>query len=365
MALTTGQLERDQTNLDPFALRQDLQHIPMCVPSDTYKPFRHAWADQFQIQQQRIHWMPEEAPMGLDAKDYKDLNPSEKSLIDNILKLFTQSDIDVANNYMMLYMPIFRNGEVGRMLRAFASMEDTHVRAYSLLLETLGLPDQHYNAFLEVEEMRAKHDLLTGYTMKNPHEIATTLALIGGFGEGLQLFSSFAMLLNFPRFGQMKGMGQIVTWSIRDETLHVEGIIRLFHEFRQEAGIELHELKEEILKGVQTTVMLEDAFIDKAFELGPVRGLTAEDMKKYIRYTADYRLQQLGYDPIYNIGTHPLGWLQTQLNAVEHANFFEQRSTEYSKGMSQGSWESTWDNFDRIEAPKIASEDEERVLADA
>lgn len=343
--------------VDPFALRADLQHIPMCRPSGAYKPFLHPWADQAQIQQQRIHWMPEEAPMGLDAKDYVELTPSEKSLIDNILKLFTQSDIDVANNYMTLYMPIFRNAEVARMLRAFASMEDTHVRAYSLLLETLGLSDSHYNAFLEVEEMRAKHDLLTGYTMKDPKEIATSLALIGGFGEGLQLFSSFAMLMNFPRWGKMKGMGQIVTWSIRDETLHVEGIIKLFHEFCHEARIDLADVKEDILKGVRTTVMLEDAFIDRAFELGPVRGLSPEEMKKYIRYTADFRLEQLGYDPIYKIADHPLGWLQTQLNAVEHANFFEQRATEYSKGASTSDWETTWDHFDKIEAPKIAAED--------
>ena len=333
---------------NPFALRDDLKHIPMCNPSatGTYKPFLHGWADEAQIQQQRIHWMPEEVPMGQDAKDYATLSESEKSLIDNILKLFTQSDIDVANNYMTLYMPIFRNAEIARMLRAFASMEDTHVRAYSLLLETLGLPDTHYNEFLEVEEMRAKHDLLTGFTMKDPREIATTLALIGGFGEGLQLFSSFAMLMAFPVFGKMKGMGQIVTWSIRDETLHVAGIIKLFHEFRREAGIELHEVTEDILQGVYKTVMLEDAFIDKAFELGPIRNCNAEDMKRYIRFTADYRLDQLGLKPVYNIGDHPLPWLQTQLNAVEHANFFETRATEYSKASSTGQWDTTWDKYD-------------------
>jgi ribonucleoside-diphosphate reductase beta chain len=360
MSMQAGQLEAYK---DPFALREDLGHIPMCRPSGTYKPFQHAWADQAQIQQQKIHWLPEEAPMGMDAKDYKELTAPEKSLIDNILKLFTQSDIDVANNYMMLYMPIFRNGEIARMLRAFASMEDTHVRAYSLLLETLGLSDEHYNAFLEVEEMRAKHDLLTGYTMKDPVEIATTLALIGGFGEGLALFSSFAMLLNFGRFAKMKGMCQIVTWSIRDETLHVEGIIKLFHEFCQEAKINASQVKEGILRGARTTVMLEDAFIDRAFELGPVKGLTPEDMKKYIRFTADYRLQQLGIDPIYNIGDHPLGWLQAQLNAVEHANFFETKSTEYSKGSSKGNWSSTWDHFDVIEKPKIEAEDAQMAEA--
>jgi ribonucleoside-diphosphate reductase beta chain len=354
MSMPAGQLE---ANRDPFALRADLAHIPMCRPSGSYKPFTHGWADLAQIQQQKIHWLPEEAPMGMDANDYKTLEPAEKSLIDNILKLFTQSDIDVANNYMTLYQPIFRNGEIARMLRAFASMEDTHVRAYSLLLETLGLGDSHYNAFLEVEEMRAKHDLLTGYTMKDPIEIATTLALIGGFGEGLALFSSFAMLLNFGRFAKMKGMCQIVTWSIRDETLHVEGIIKLFHEFCHEAGITKAQVKEGILRGARDSVMLEDAFIDRAFELGPVKGLTPADMKLYIRYTADYRLQQLGIEPIYNIEDHPLGWLQAQLNAVEHANFFETKSTEYSKGGSKGHWSKTWEQFDEAEAPKIANDD--------
>ena len=352
-------------NLEPFAIREDLQHISLCRPSNSYKPFQHPWADAAQIQQQKIHWMPEEVTMGMDAKDYAALSPVERSLIDNILKLFTQSDIDVANNYMTKYMPIFRNAEVARMLRAFASMEDTHVRAYSLLLETLGLPDTHYNAFLEVEEMRAKHDLLTGYTMRTPEEIAVSLALIGAFGEGLQLFSSFAMLMNFPRFGKMKGMGQIVTWSIRDETLHVAGIIKLHHAFCEEAGIERHHIKEAILQGARKTVMLEDAFIDRAHELGPVRGYTPEDMKKYIRFTADFRLWQLGYDPIYNIGDHPLGWLQTQLNAVEHANFFETRATEYSKGSTTGDWGDVWAEYDRREGPKIAAPDAARKLESA
>lgn len=344
-----------EINLNPFALREDLQHISLCRPSPSFKPFLHSWADRATIRQQQIHWLPEEAPMGMDAKDYVALEPAERSLIDNILKLFTQSDIDIANNYMMLYMPIFRNGEVARMLRAFAAMEDVHVRAYSLLLETIGMPDDHYNAFLEIEEMRAKHDLLTGYTMKTPREIATTLALIGGFGEGLQLFSSFAMLMNFPRFGKMKGMGQVVSWSIRDETLHVAGIIELFHTFCAEAGVEMHEIKEDILTGVHKTVMIEDAFIDKAFELGPVKGLTADEMKQYIRFTADRRLEQLRLKPVFNVGDHPIGWLETQINAVEHANFFETRATEYSKGVSTGDWATTWERYERTAAPKIAA----------
>lgn len=333
---------------DPFALRKDLSHIPMCQPSTTYKPLKYHWAHEAWKRQRQIDWPPEEISMGYDARDYKTFNDSERLLINNILKLFTQSDIDVGNNYMTLYMPIFRNGEIARMLRRFASMEDTHVEAYSLLLETLGFPDSHYNAFLEIEEMRAKHDLLTGYQMRDPKEIAISLALIGGFGEGLQLFSSFAMLLNFAvNHNKMKGMGQVVTWSIRDETLHVASIIKLFHEFRREASITLDEVKDEIHAGVAKVVMLEDAFIDRAHELGPVKGYTPENMKQYVRYTADFRLQQLGYDPIYNIKSHPLPWLENELNGVEHANFFETRATEYSKATTTGDWASAWERIDK------------------
>lgn len=342
--------------LNPFELREDLQHIPMCRPTENYKPLYYGWAHQAWKRQRQIDWPPEEVPLGYDARDYKGLPPHQRSLINNILKVFTQSDIDVANNYMMLYMPIFRNAEIARMLRRFASMEDTHVEAYSLLLETLGFPDSHYSAFLEVEEMRAKHDLLTGYQMRNPKEIATTLALIGGFGEGLQLFSSFAMLLNFSaNLNKMKGMGQIVTWSIRDETLHVASIIKLFHEFCREAGIDLADVKENILEGAAKTVYVEDAFIDRAYEMGPIEGCNAADMKQYIRYTADFRLQQLGFDPVYKVKDHPLGWLETELNSVEHANFFETRATEYSKAATTGDWASTWEKYDDMRARQQAA----------
>ena len=333
---------------DPFALRHDLLHIPMCSPTTTYKPINYQWADDYWLMQKKIHWIPEEIPFGDDAKDYATLPENEVALLDNILRLFTQSDVDIQDCYMTRYLPIFRDGSISRMLYTFGDMEHVHVRSYSKLLDTVGLPDSHYTSYLDIAEMRAKHDMLRGYTMRTPSEIAITLALIGGFGEGLQLFSSFAMLLNFPRFGKMKNMGQIVTFSIRDETLHVTGITRLFHEFCKEAGISKASIKEDILQGLHTTVMLEDDFIDRIHELGPVHGYTPDEMKAYIRYVGDYRLQQLGYDPVFNIPTHPLGWLEEQLNGVEHANFFEARSTEYSNATTTGEWGNSWDRFEKV-----------------
>ena len=160
--------------------------------------------------------------------------------------------------------------------------------------------------------------------------------MFGGFTEGLQLFASFAMLMNFPRFNKMKGMGQIVSWSVRDESLHCEGITRLFHAFTQERGCLTKAVKEDIIDCCQKTVRLEDAFIDLAFEQGPVPGMTAKEIKKYIRYIADWRLGQLGLPAIYMVDDHPLPWLAPLLNGVEHANFFETRATEYSKARDAG-----------------------------
>ena len=138
----------------------------------------------------------------------------------------------------------------------------------------------------------------------------------------------------------MKGMGQIVTWSARDESLHTESIIKLFNTFLSEnPDIDVKKLQVELYKACNTMIAHEDAFIDRAFELGSVQGLRPENVKKYIRYIADIRLVQLNLQPIYNIGANPLPWIDVMLNGVEHTNFFENRATEYSKAATKGTWE--------------------------
>ena len=138
----------------------------------------------------------------------------------------------------------------------------------------------------------------------------------------------------------MKGMGQIVTWSARDETLHTNSMIKLFHTFLSEnPEIKSQDLFEDLTKACSVVVEQEDAFIDKAFELGAVEGLDASSVKKYIRYIANSRLNQLGMDRLYNIGKNPLPYMDEMLNSLEHANFFESRATEYSRAATQGTWE--------------------------
>ncbi len=306
-----------------------------------YKPFQYPWAYDAWLQQQRIHWLPEEVPLADDVKDWKkNISQSEKHLLTQIFRFFTQADIEVNNCYMKNYSRVFQPTEIQMMLAAFSNMETVHIAAYSHLLDTIGMPELEYQAFLKYKQMKDKYDYMQRFGVETKKDIATTLAVFGAFTEGLQLFASFAILLNFQRFGKMKGMGQIVTWSVRDETLHTNSIIRLFKTFIQEnPEVWSEELRGRLYEACATIIHFEDAFIELAFELGDIEGLTERQVKQYIRYIADRRLQQLGLREIYMVDHNPLPWLDEILNGVEHANFFESRVTEYSKAATAGSWE--------------------------
>ena len=317
----------------------------LLVENPVYKPFRYPWCYDAWLTQQRIHWLPEEIPLAEDVRDWqKKLTPHEKNLLTQIFRFFTQADVEVNNCYLRHYTTVFKPTEVLMMMTAFASMETIHVAAYSHLLDTIGMPESEYSAFLKYKEMKDKYDYMQNFNVNNKREIAKTVAVFSAFTEGLQLFASFAILLNFPRFNKMKGMGQVVTWSVRDETLHCNSMIKIFNTFCAEnPGLLDASLKKEITDACRTIVEHEDAFIDLAFEMGPIEGLTAQQIKDYIRWIANRRLLQLKMDEIYDVKENPLEWIDTMLNGVEHMNFFEGRATEYSKASTKGSWVEAFD----------------------
>jgi ribonucleoside-diphosphate reductase beta chain len=309
-----------------------------------FKPFSYPWAYDAFLMSEKMHWLHTEVPMIEDLNDWKNkLSESEKQFLTHIFRFFTQGDIDVAGAYVKNYLPTFPAPEIRMMLSSFAAREAIHIAAYSHLIETIGMPETTYNEFLQYEEMKNKHEYIESFTIgTDKQNIAQQVAVFSAFTEGMQLFSSFVMLLNFTRFGKMKGMGQIIAWSQVDESLHTESMTRLFREFiKENKQIWDDKLKAELYSIAEHMVVLEDAFIDLAFGLNEMQGLTKEDVKKYIRYIADRRLIALGLKGIYKVKQNPLPWVDGLLGAT-HSNFFEQRVTDYAKGALTGSWGDVW-----------------------
>jgi ribonucleoside-diphosphate reductase beta chain len=313
-------------------------------PRAYYKPLEYPKAFSFYEQSEQMHWIPTEISMQGDVLDWKSkLTQPERDFLTQIFRFFTQGDIDVAGAYATKYLPLFSKPEIRMMLLSFAAREAVHIQAYSHMIDTLGMPEATYKQFLEYEAMKEKHQFFEMFMETDKKKLVQQIATFSAFTEGLQLFSSFIMLLNFTRFNKMNGMGQQIVYSIKDEALHVEGMTWLFKEFLKEnKDIWTDELKSELYGIAEKMVELEDKFIDLAFSTGGVQGLEAEDVKKYIRYIADRRLIGLGMKNIFKVKDNPLPWVEEILGAPEHTSFFEQRATAYAKGSLTGSWTNVW-----------------------
>jgi ribonucleoside-diphosphate reductase beta chain len=305
-----------------------------------YKPFEYQTAFEFYKDQHRAHWLADEVPLSSDLNDWKlKLSESEKNLIGNILKSFAQTETYV-NDYWATKVAVwFPKHEIKAMACAFADFESIHAEAYARLNEELGLDD--FEAFMEDEEAKAKIDRLVELPGDTLREKALSLAIFSAFTEGVNLFSSFAILMSFQLRNLMKGTGQIVEWSVRDESLHSKAGCWLFRTMMEEMP-ELNEgMESQIYDACDISVKLEFDFIDKAFEMGEIEGLNKNQLKNFIKERANQKLIELGYNPLYNdIDPNLLKsmeWFGHLTSGKTHQDFFAGRVTDYSKSTADWS----------------------------
>lgn len=319
----------------------------------TYKPFLYPKAYDLWLEHEQMHWLPREVALHEDIRDWSNkLSEDDRTFLTNVFLLFTQGDVDVANGYIQDYLPHFKHPEIRMMLLGFAGRETIHIDAYSYLNEQLGKPDSFYKDFLKIPVMKYKHDFLeriinSGNTKE---DLPLQIAGISAFTEGMFLFSSFVMLLNYPRNGLMKGMGQIITWSILDEQKHVEGLMYLFHEIiKEEPKFMSEAVKSEIYSTAELMQEMELDFIDYVYgKLDVIHNLHKDDLKNYIRYIVNRRLAAMGLKPLRvneDVQDNPLPWVDEMIGSQNHENFFETRATSYAKGALSGSWGDVWGTY--------------------
>lgn len=302
-----------------------------------FYPFHYQWAYDFYNNQQRAHWLPDEINLSADINDWKlNLTDSERHVIGSTLKSFTQTEVLIGNYWTNKVCKWFKHPEIQMMGQTYGAFEAIHADSYSRLNITLGLDD--FTAFSQDPIVKAKLDRLIGVSGKSKKDIATSLATFSAFTEGVSLFSSFAILLNFSRFNKMKGMGQIISFSIRDESQHSEAGCKLFNTFVQEyPEVWIDDVKREIYDAARLTIALEDNFIDSAFNLGHIEGIDPVCLKQYMRHRCNVKLNDIGLKT--NWRTVDKGavrsiteWFDIMSSGVELQDFFAQRPTSYTKG---------------------------------
>jgi ribonucleoside-diphosphate reductase beta chain len=308
---------------------------------NTYRPFHYEKAFEYFQKQQQAHWLPTEVKMAGDIKDYQEnLTEVEKSVVIKILRLFTTIEIDAQDYWSKVSEWFGGHPEIAQMAASFSAMEAIHIWAYDLLSTSLNLPLSEYEEFLKDPAMLTKKKKLGDILSKTKtlEDRALGLAVFSAFTEGVSLFSSFAVLMSFSKANKLKGVANVVSWSVRDESTHAEAGCWLFRTLISERPeLMTEKLKETVVEAAREAVSMEDLYIDSVFSSGEIEHISSKDLKQYIRYRANTKLGDLGFKKNWKsidmeAVSRITSWFDVMVSGSEHADFFAVKSTAYSKG---------------------------------
>ena len=317
-----------------------------------YKPFEYpVYYTEGWLKQAQAFWLHTEISMQGDVKDWNEkLSDSEKNLVGNILLGFAQTECAVSDYWTGMVTKWFPKHEIKQMAMIFGSQETIHATAYSYLNETLGLED--FKAFLHESTIADKFEFLLSTSSDYTHtdladssdarrDAAKSLAIFSAFAEGVSLYSSFAVLYSFQMRNLLKGIGQQMKWSVRDESLHSKMGCQLFRHMCEEYPELRDQVQAEVEEAAQIMVEMELRFIDKMFEMGDLENLKADDLKEFIKKRANEKLNELGYESIFNYNedmASELDWFYHLTGGHTHTDFFAIRPTDYAKAGENENW---------------------------
>ena len=313
-----------------------------------YKPFEYPeYYTEGWLKQAQAFWLHTEIPMSGDVKDWNEkLTKEERNLVGNILLGFAQTECAVSDYWTQKVVSWFPKHEIQQMAMMFGSQETIHAVAYSYLNETLGLED--FEAFLHEPATAARFENLVSYDGSDPNGIGRSLAIFSAFAEGVSLYSAFAVLYSFQLRNMLKGIGQQMKWSVRDESLHSKMGCQLFRHMCDEIPTLLEDCRDDVIEAAKTMLQAEENYIDKMFELGDIENLKAYDLKQFIRKRLNEKLFELGYTDLGSYfsydesGAEQLDWFYHLTGGHTHTDFFAVRPTDYSKANEGEDFEDIW-----------------------
>lgn len=304
-------------------------------------PMKYKWAYELYNQAVRNSWFPHEIPLGEDLVDWKKMTEDERHAVEFLMAFFNPAELIVNRVLALGIYPYVKSPECHLYLAKQMFEEANHCVAFEYVLETFPLNrDKVYNVHLETDSMAKKEAFINKYltrmtedvldveTVEGKKDFLRNLVASNIVMEGIWFYSGFMVALSFRQRNQLRNLGSMINWVLRDESLHLKFGIQLIHTILEEnPELLTEEFAEEIKQTIVEGVTLEANYNKDLFPNG-ILGLNADYVNQYVQYVADRRLEELGLEAHFKV-TNPAKWMSTATDVFELVNFFEQQNTAY------------------------------------
>ncbi len=304
-------------------------------------PMKYKWAYELYNQAVRNSWFPHEIPLGEDLMDWRKMTEDERHAVEFLMAFFNPAELIVNRTLALGVYPYLKSPEAHLYLAKQMFEEANHCVAFEYVLETFPLNrDTIYNVHLDTPSMQRKEQFINKYlvrmtevtldveTLEGKKDFLRNLVAYSIVMEGIWFYSGFMVALSFRQRNQLRNLGSMINWVLRDESLHLKFGIQLIHTVLEEnPELLTQEFAEEIRQIVIDGVNVEADYNKDLFPNG-ILGLNADYVNQYVKYVADRRLEELGLGAAFNV-TNPAKWMSTATDVFELVNFFEQQNTAY------------------------------------
>lgn len=293
-------------------------------------------------------WTVEEVDFNSDIVDLqRKLTPAERFLINRLVAFFATGDSIVGNNLVLNLYKHVNSPEARLYLSRQLYEEALHVQFYLTLLDTY-IPDhkereQAFAAIHNIPSIQKKGEYAFKWmdsiqeldklnTMEDRRKFLMNLICFAGTIEGLFFFGAFAYVYFLRSKGLLNGLATGTNWVFRDESAHIEFAFKVIDTaIQEEPKLFDDRMKDLVITMFEDAIDCEMTFAKDILDHG-VAGLSARDMKSYLQYIADLRLERLGM-PHHFGAKNPFDFMALQ-DTQELANFFERRVSAYQVGVT-------------------------------
>lgn len=304
-------------------------------------PIRYQWAYDLYDQAVRNTWFPHEIALGEDVMDFKNMTPDEQHAVKFLMSFFNPAELMINRSLALGVYPYLKAPECHLYIAKQMWEEANHCVSFEYVLQTFGFDrDKIFNTHLEVASMKAKEDFINYFvnrmtdeklnieSVSGKQDLVRNLVATNIVAEGIWFYSGFMVALSFRQRNKLRNFGSMINWVLRDESLHLKFGINLITEILAEnPDIVTPEFAEEIKVIIIKGVELEVNYNKDLFPNG-ILGLNSDYVNQYVKYVADRRLEELGFEAHFN-ATNPAKWMATATDVHELVNFFEVQNTSY------------------------------------